>query len=530
MGCWDTYCLLCGIGMTSHGGYEILPESMNDWWNRQRALEIETAEFSPIGTAGTYGDLEQNEKKSVREWDSLPIDFEDAKDTDDKRFTFNLYDQEAALSYQFHSKCAALLVQKLSLHGYSVQNLVDWLEVACPVNEDLAQSIPGMPDPFEIGELQEQSFLVYVGKLWILAPFDGPAIFDRSTQKTLSSTDIELWKNNMEVELDEVLIDDEPPNLGPLVPRIFRYGCYNSQLWLDRSENSCDLRTKIRIWKGDITALSTDAIVNSTNTILKGTGAAEKAIHRAAGPDLAKECKAAGKCSAGQAKITGAYNLPCKRIIHTVGPNDGDAGTLKSCYQSCFKIAATKKLKSIAFPCIATARLGFPASDAAKIALESAKEFLDIHFDSFNEVVFCVFSDGDLKVYTDLVETVFPPTVPLVKTSVAVMESNGNPFLVKLGILNVDVCLRMIEYLDLSALLKLFACSKNWHALGKRRWKIKCRDEGFACIPGQEAEVLGKAGINWQRMYFCDESRSRRRVNDSADWILKCVKVFNMKK
>lgn len=177
------------------------------------------------------------------------------------------------------------------------------------------------------------------------------------------------------------------------------------------------IQPDIYLWQGDITTLRCDAVVNAANSGLLGCfypnhGCIDNAIHTFAGVELRLACNKIMETQGheeetGKAKITPAFNLPCRYVIHTVGPiavgkpTDKDCDLLRSCYRSCLETADEKHLKSIAFCCISTGEFHFPNNQAAKIAIETVKKY-KFQTQSKIKVIFNVFKDVDCEIYRGL--------------------------------------------------------------------------------------------------------------------------------
>ena len=167
-------------------------------------------------------------------------------------------------------------------------------------------------------------------------------------------------------------------------------------------------KNRIELIKGDITCLEVDAIVNAANASLLGGGGVDGAIHKAAGPDLLKECESLKGCLTGEARITKGYKLKVRNIIHTVGPiwyggYRDEPESLASCYQTSLKLAKENKIKTIAFPGISTGVYGFPKDLAALIAINETKRF--INRNSLPEkVIFVMYDDENYESYRKLLD------------------------------------------------------------------------------------------------------------------------------
>lgn len=169
---------------------------------------------------------------------------------------------------------------------------------------------------------------------------------------------------------------------------------------------------KIETVLGDITKQTdVEAIVNAANNSLLGGGGVDGAIHRAAGRELLAECRTLNGCETGEAKITSAYKLPCKYIIHTVGPiyrggNSGEPQLLENAYKNSMKVALQNKIRTITFPSISTGIYSYPLEQAAEIAVKTVNDFYMEHPNEFDCIRFVLFDERTKQAYDNAIDKI----------------------------------------------------------------------------------------------------------------------------
>lgn len=170
------------------------------------------------------------------------------------------------------------------------------------------------------------------------------------------------------------------------------------------------MKNRIELAMGDLTTFEVDAIVNAANSTLLGGGGVDGAIHRAAGPQLLEKCRTLGGCPTGEARITKGYNLKARHVIHTVGPiwSDGSKGEpqlLANAYRNSLELAKQHSLQSVAFPNISTGVYRFPKKQAAQIAVETVKDYLQNNTLP-QQVTFVCFDDENFNLYKELLSDI----------------------------------------------------------------------------------------------------------------------------
>jgi O-acetyl-ADP-ribose deacetylase (regulator of RNase III) len=177
------------------------------------------------------------------------------------------------------------------------------------------------------------------------------------------------------------------------------------------------LLDKISIWRGDLTTLRIDAIVNAADRKLSGYGYLNSTIHFKGGTRLSAACDRIGGAEVGEVKITGGYDLPARYVLHAVGPawsrsmgnEEAKANNLKSCYSNSLELAHEYSLRTVAFPCISTGGYGYPNAKAAEIALDAIRTFLDSpKGEVIERIIFCTIQERDFNIYKHLAPYFFP--------------------------------------------------------------------------------------------------------------------------
>jgi O-acetyl-ADP-ribose deacetylase (regulator of RNase III) len=168
----------------------------------------------------------------------------------------------------------------------------------------------------------------------------------------------------------------------------------------------------LSVFRGDITSLKLDAIVNAANSSLLGGGGVDGAIHRAAGPKLLEECRSLNGCAVGEAKVTHGYELPATWVIHTVGPvwyggTRNEESFLRSCYRSCFDLVVENNITSVAFPAISTGAYRYPLDLAATVAVSEAQEFLKRNDPGDKIILFVGFTPASIEAYQNAAREIF---------------------------------------------------------------------------------------------------------------------------
>lgn len=193
----------------------------------------------------------------------------------------------------------------------------------------------------------------------------------------------------------------------PTIANLYARSLLKSSTATPVKHPSAAANSSISLYRGDITKLEVDAIVNAANNSLLGGGGVDGAIHRGAGPELVAECRTLGGCPTGEARITKGYELPAKHVIHTVGPiydsPETSSAFLRGCYRNSLQIALQNNIASVAFAAISTGVYGYPSKDAAQIACETVRTFVDENKGKIDRIIFVTFEQKDTDAYNQMI-------------------------------------------------------------------------------------------------------------------------------
>ncbi|KAL8533689.1 hypothetical protein ACS0TY_009909 [Phlomoides rotata] len=247
------------------------------------------------------------------------------------------------------------------------------------------------------------------------------------------------WSDS-EIRYLQENVDNDFPNSHFLDPLAFAAeGENNGNGMLTRFPVDHEINSKIYLWRGDPWNLEVDAVVNSTNESLD-EAQSSPGLHAAAGPALAEECATLGGCRTGMAKITNAYDLPARRVIHTVGPkyavkyNTAAENALSHCYRSCLELLVESGLQSIAVGCIYSEAKCYPREPAAHVAIRTVRRFLEKQKDKVRTVIFCTTTSSDTEIYKRLLPLYLPrdikeEVIARAKLPADVGDENGEIFM-----------------------------------------------------------------------------------------------------
>lgn len=282
-------------------------------------------------------------------------------------------------------------------YKFGTGSKLEWCKWLSYVSDASGTSSPRAEAPQQLQLPRLLLYTPYMLRPRILSHLTRPMTSAYYLAKPLSTRRTPSTPPKMTLALDEI----------PTLTLLYKIKTIETANDLDPAyKASAALNNKISVIKRDITTLAIDAIVNAANNSLLGGGGVDGAIHRAAGPKLYDECETLDGCDTGDSKITDAYELPCKKVIHAVGPiywkegKRGSAELLAGCYRKSLQLAVDNGCKSIAFSALSTGVYGYPSGEASEVALETVRKFLEEEqAEKLDRVIFCNFLQKDEDAY-----------------------------------------------------------------------------------------------------------------------------------